>query len=235
MQTLIYLLYKPEAESQEAFASLLHHSVIHSLLALKGVKRLRMAVVDSDIEPARALRLQTSARLPDAVLTITADDEWPPADLTTTLHKHGLQLAGYQVTETEPLVNHTHSARHGERVYGMCQIALLQKPPRLSYAEWLDIWQNSHTRIAIDNQSTFGYRQNVIVSPLTEKAPGYDAIVVENFPPEAMTSSHAFYNADGDDTRLKKHTDAMMASCNRFIDFDRIDAIPMSEYVYFNT
>ena len=57
-----------------------------------------------------------------------------------------------------------------------------------------------------------------------------DAIVEENFPPEAMISDHAFYDAE-DDIELAKRQERMMTSCARFIDFDRIDVVPMSEYL----
>jgi hypothetical protein len=56
------------------------------------------------------------------------------------------------------------------------------------------------------------------------------AMIEENFPPGAMTSDHAFYGVS-DDENLKKNLDAMVNSCSRFIDFDKIDVIPMSEYV----
>jgi len=55
----------------------------------------------------------------------------------------------------------------------MYQVVLLRKPPRLSHEQWLEIWLGSHTQVAIDTQSTFGYRQNVIVRPLTFAAPPY--------------------------------------------------------------
>jgi hypothetical protein len=84
--------------------------------------------------------------------------------------------------------------------------------------------------VAIDTQSTFGYRQNYVVRALTEAAPEVHAIVEENFPDEAMTSDHAFYAAP-DDATLARHQQAMMDSCARFIDFERIDVIPMSEYL----
>ena len=118
----------------------------------------------------------------------------------------------------------------GRRLEGMCQIVFLQKPPRLSYEEWITVWQGSHTQVAIDTQSTFGYRQNVIVRALTYAAPHYSAIIEENFPAAAMTSPHAFYDAVGDDARYKANLKAMMDSCARFIDMDRIDVVPTSEY-----
>jgi hypothetical protein len=69
------------------------------------------------------------------------------------------------------------------------------------------------------------------VRALTHGAPRFDAIVEECFPATAMTSQHAFYDALGDDAKLDANRRRMMESSRRFIDFDRIDVIPMSEYV----
>ena len=66
---------------------------------------------------------------------------------------------------------------------------------------------------------------------MTEDARTCEAIVEENLPPEAMTDDHAFYATGGDQAILQKHMQAMMESCARFIDFERIDVIPMSEYL----
>ena len=61
--------------------------------------------------------------------------------------------------------------------------------------------------------------------------PGCFAVVEENFPPEAMASDHAFYATGGDEALLQKNMNAMIESCTRFIDFQKIDVIPMSEYL----
>ena len=46
----------------------------------------------------------------------------------------------------------------------------------------------------------------------------------------AMDQPEAFYDAVGDAARHKRHYDAMMESCHRFIDYRRIDVIPTSQY-----
>ena len=61
-------------------------------------------------------------------------------------------------------------------------------------------------------------------------AAAFDAVIEESFPPEAMTSEQAFFGVT-DDQSLQENSTAMLASCARFIDFDRIDVVPMSEYV----
>jgi len=45
-----------------------------------------------------------------------------------------------------------------------------------------------------------------------------------------MTDPMVFYNAVGDEAKRKRHEKTMVDSVVRFIDFDKIDRIPMSEY-----
>ena len=70
-----------------------------------------------------------------------------------------------------------------------------------------------------------------VVRVLGEETRPFDAIVEENFPPAAMDSDHAFYNTGGDENLLQQRMTAMLGSCARFIDFTKIDVIPMSEYL----
>jgi hypothetical protein len=145
---------------------------------------------------------------------------------------HVSRKTAYLVAEAEPLVNQAaHPSKPGERVYGMCHVVFLSTPEGMSQDDFLATWKDSHTQVAIDTQSTFGYRQNLVVRRLSDAARPCHAVVEENFPPEAMTDDHAFYATGGDDTVLQKHMTAMMESCTRFIDFEKIDVIPMSEYL----
>ncbi len=85
-------------------------------------------------------------------------------------------------------------------------------------------------RVAIDTQSNFEYVQNLIVRPLTDDAPDYAAFVEECFPLEALTDPHAFFDAVGDQAKFEANLATMMDSCNRFIQFGRIDIMPTSQY-----
>ncbi len=44
-------------------------------------------------------------------------------------------------------------------------------------------------------------------------------------------SRAAFYDADGNEELYRQREKEMVDSCVRFIDFDKIDCIPMSEYI----
>ncbi len=141
------------------------------------------------------------------------------------------RMAGYLVTESQPIRNTRHPARAGERTPGFSQLAFLKRPPRLTHEAWLDTWHNRHTQVAIDTQDTFLYVQNVVVRALTYGAPPLDAVVEEGFPEAAMTDPQAFFDAPGDEEKYRRNLAAMMESCQRFIDFDKIDVLASSQYI----
>ncbi|MCY1443040.1 EthD domain protein [compost metagenome] len=141
------------------------------------------------------------------------------------------RLAAYLVTESVPIRNIRYPAVLGERTHGFSQLAFLSRPPRLTHEAWLDIWHNRHTQVAIDTQDNFQYVQNVVVRALTRGAPAIDAIVEECFPPAAMTDPQSFFDAPGDEEKFRRNLAAMMESCNRFIDYDKIDVLPTSQYL----
>ena len=98
----------------------------------------------------------------------------------------------------------------------------------------IEHWHSHHTRVAIETQSNFEYVQNLVVRPLTEGAPAYDAFVEECFPPEAMTDPGAFFAAVRDASLLKSNHAAMMESCRKFLDFTRNDIVPTSQFDFAN-
>ena len=235
MEKILYPVWRPESQSVADFRAHLLGPVSEQLLA-SGVHTLRISVVDEAVEPAAALRQQNIQVPMDAMISLWLDSSVFRRPQEAIIAAAVDRFHGYLVTEAESIVNTLHPAVEGQRTYGMSEVVFLQRPERLSFEQWIDIWHNSHTQIAIDTQSTFGYRQNVVTRKLTSQGPDIDAIIEENFPPEAMTSQHAFYAAltsDGsdDDETLQAHATAMMDSVKRFIDFDRIDVIPTSEYL----
>ncbi len=229
MEKTLYLVWKHEGEADEDFRQRLLGPLARQITDA-GARRLRIAVVDADVAPAARLRLTTTRPAAAGLISIWLDTAVRRQPFEEAIGAAVARMAGYLVTESEPIVNTKHVVADGQRTPGMCQVAILKKPARLGYEHWLEIWLGSHTQIAIDTQSTFGYRQNVIVRPLTYAAPPYDAMVEELFPAEAMTDQSVFYNAVGDDAKRRERRKAMNDSCARFIDFDQIDVLPMSEY-----
>lgn len=230
MEKLLYPLWADPAVSGDDFRELLMREVAPGLCARSGVRAARLAVADAAVSRAAGRRMESHPPVPAAMLSLwvdyAGDAGWEPL-----IDRWVARRSAYRVIEAEPLCSErAHPAAPGERVYGMCHVVWLRKPAQLDRASWLDIWQGSHTRVAIDTQSTFGYRQNVVTQALTADSPPVDAIVEEHFPPEAMDSDHAFYATGGDEALLQQRMTAMLESCARFIDFEHIDVVPMSEY-----
>ena len=137
--------------------------------------------------------------------------------------------AGWEVDERTPLV--PPPTGQGERTPGLAQIAFLRIPSDLNEAEWRHRWQDLHTTVAIETQSTFGYTQNRVLRPILGDE-RVDAIVEELFPMAAMTSLHAFYGSGGDDAELQRRLDRMMKSVTSFGADRDLDAVPTSRYVF---
>ncbi len=230
MEKMIYVVWKLETESSSYFREKLLRQVSQKLLEL-GVHKLAVSVVDENVAPADPLRIIATRPSADGIISMWVDTANFRSPFEEVIANAVSRMAGYLVTESVPIVNTEHGVPDGERVPGMNSVVFLQKPPQLSYEHWLEVWLGSHTQVGIDTQSNFGYKQNVIVRPLTYAAPPYSAIVEENFPEEAMTDNQVFYDAKGDEAKCQKNEQAMIDSCARFIDFDKLDRILMSEYV----
>jgi hypothetical protein len=232
VEKLLYPVWKDPSLAADEFRDALLLQLGPQLANLAAVHGLRMTVADSAVAAAAARRIESHTPVPDAVLSLWVDFAGAAALWEPLIDAHVSRRTGYLVAEAEPLVNQqAHSCAPGERMHGMCQVVFMSRPAQQDRNEWLNVWKDSHTQVAIDTQATFGYRQNLVVSNLTDETLVCDAVVEENFPPEAMVSDHAFYGSGGDDVVLQQRMTAMIESCARFIDFEKIDVIPMSEYL----
>ena len=230
MEKVIYTLWKHPEQSTEAFAAALRGPLALQLLPLS--RGLQVNVDDTDVAPAAGIRQIADAPLPDALLQVWLDSAIAlrRAPVDAAIAATAGRFDAYLVTESQPLRNERYPPIPGQRSYGFAQIALLKKPQRLGYAEWLANWHDGHTPVAIETQSTFEYIQNVVVRALTPGARPYDAIVEECFPPSAMSDPHAFFDAVGDAEKFQRNLDRMMASVDRFLDLGTIDVLATSQY-----
>lgn len=230
MEKVVYVLWPTVDEGVELRSRLLGKTA--AALVAAGARGLQVNIADDDVEPAAGLRLAGSSPLPSAVVSVWMDsaiDELrQPFD--TAVGAAAGEYAAYLVTESEPIRNTRHPVVPGRRTEGFAQIAFLRRPVRLAATTWRSIWQDQHTRVAIDTQDTFGYVQNVVVRALTQGAPPYDGIVEELFPAAAMSDRHAFFDAVGDDDRLAENFQAMIASSGKFLDLEGIEVMPTSQY-----
>ena len=136
------------------------------------------------------------------------------------------RVAAWRVTERAPL--DPRLPADGTRIDALANIAFLRRPAHLAREEWLRIWLEEHTTVAIETQATFGYYQNVVEAPLTPDAPHVDAIVEELFPMAAITDIHAFYGSGGDQAELESRMTRMLDSVQRFGADKNLDVIPTS-------
>ncbi|NND67265.1 MAG: hypothetical protein HKN19_06750, partial [Halioglobus sp.] len=182
MEKLMYALWKPAAKQGDEFRDELLAHLVPELNALSCVQGLRLCVADSAVAEAAGRRMESHAPAPDAMVSIWVDDGGASAQWEPLLAAAAEQSTGYLVAEAEPLIaREAHPSKPGERQYGMCHVVFMSPPDTLSRDEWFRVWKDSHTQVAIDTQSTFGYRLNVVVRVLTEGALASHAIVEENF------------------------------------------------------
>jgi len=230
MEKLIYVLWKePGATADDFREELVSRCSVQ--LEKCGVRRLAFSVADSDVTFARP---SVITRLPTPMAGIASfwlDTHLDRAAAEAVLADTCSRIAGYLVLESVPIVNTKHPTPRGSRTPGVNTIGFLEKPERLSTAEWLELWQGQHTRVAIETQCTFLYIQNAVVRALTPDAPPWVAIVEEGFPHEALTDQKTFYAAGDSDAVLERNRGRMIESCRKFIEFDRLESHVFSQYV----
>jgi hypothetical protein len=70
----------------------------------------------------------------------------------------------------------------------------------------------------------------VVVRALTRNAPGWAGIVEEGFPSEAVTDPMVWYRGEGSEEVMRRNMKRMLESVRAFLDIDRVESHPMSEY-----
>lgn len=230
MEKLIYAVWRRRESTPAEFKRELLGETAEGLIGL-GAQKLSVGLVDEHVEYALGSRITRMEEPLSGMVSLWLHTALERAPYEERIRAATGRCAGYLVLESVPIVNATRFAPIGERRPGVNTVAFLQKPDWLSYDEWLERWQGQHTRVAIETQSTFLYIQNVVVRSLTEGAPPWTAIVEEGFPSEALTDPKVFYDAGDSDEKLAENLGRMIASCKRFIDFDRLESHVMSEYL----
>jgi hypothetical protein len=193
------------------------------------VSALQINIADADVEPANNLAQSNYPPAPNAVIFVKVKSYFLADTLESFLEKITSKVHGFVVSESIILDNSEKSPL-GSRSEGFSQVVLLEKPETMSAFDWFDYWTNFHTKIAIQTQSNFIYIQNTVVRPLQKASPSFIAIIEECFPLEAMTDPEVFYNAKNNPEQFAKHVQIMMESCEKFIDFKKIEVIPTSRY-----
>ena len=231
MQKLAYLITGTRRDQPSLFQ--LNQQLLNELpskLKSLGCEHFSVNLFDETVNTAASLRIQNQQPSIDAVVFVWVGDRSLFSHVQSTLNAMATVLCAYSLSEYEPIPAPDELlADSGKRTLGMMQLAFLKVPSRLDYLKWLTTWREQHTQVAIDTQSTFIYRQNVVEECLTTNNLGYSAIVEEAFPLAAMNSQHAFYAASSDE-QLADRQALMWQSSKRFIDLSDLDVLPTSEY-----
>ena len=227
MEKLAYQLWKKDDDSLDTFKDALLNNLKKDIAEL--VSALQINIADADVEPANNLAQSNYPPAPNAVIFIKVKSYFLADTLESFLEKITSKVHGFVVSESIILDNSEKSPL-GSRSEGFSQVVLLEKPETMSAFDWFDYWTNFHTKIAIQTQSNFIYVQNTVVRPLQKASPSFIAIIEECFPLEAMTDPEVFYNAKNNPEQFAKHLQIMMESCEKFIDFKKIEVIPTSRY-----
>jgi hypothetical protein len=227
MEKLAYQLWKKDDDSLDTFKDALLNNLKKDIAEL--VSALQINIADADVEPANNLAQSNYSPAPNAVIFIKVKSYFLADTLESFLEKITSKVHGFVVSESIILDNSEKSPL-GSRSEGFSQVVLLEKPETMSAFDWFDYWTNFHTKIAIQTQSNFIYIQNTVVRPLQKASPSFIAIIEECFPFEAMTDPEVFYNAKNNPEQFAKHLQIMMESCEKFIDFKKIEVIPTSRY-----
>lgn len=233
MEKVVYALWRKPGEDRAAFAKRLVDETGPQLLAL-GARGLQLNVIDAVVEPAKGLvRVATRPQM-DAVVHLWLDSAIAafrkPYD--EVLEKTSERIAGYLVSESNPVVNTTQRAPEGQRTPGFSQCVFITRPQGLTSEAWIDVWHNVTTPVAIECQGNFFYAANVIVRPLTHAAPAYDALVEECLPDEAMTDPTVFFDRGRNPEKAVDNRRRMMEAAALVTDVNQIDVIATSQYIF---
>ena len=229
MEKLVYVVWKHAAATDEMFARRMLGDVAPRLTKL-GARGLTLHLSDADVAGVLRARISKLAAPVSGLVSFWLDSADERAPFESALAEASAQLAGYLVVESVPLRNRTQPAALGHRTPGVVMVALIERPERIAWPEWIAHWHGPHRKVALETQCTFLYVRNVVVRALTPDAPPWAGIVEEGFPTDAVTDPMRWYKAEGSAETLKRNVGRMVESCRAFLDLDRVESHPMSEY-----
>jgi hypothetical protein len=230
VEKLVYVLWKRRGQPSAELARALLDEVAPRLAPLVRAP-LSVLVVDAHAEAVQKARITKMEDPIAGMIGVWLDCVDERGALEAALRPHVGRTAGYLVTESVPLRNTTHRAPLGQRTPGITMLTCIERPERLTQAEWIEIWHGRHSPLALEIQCTYSYVRNVVARALTRDAPPWAGIVEEGFPADAVVDPMRWYKADGDPAKLRENLGRMLASVRAFLDIERVESHPMSEYL----
>jgi len=200
-------------------------SITKGLIADLKVSRFQLNDISGAIEKGSHHRQVNHSFQPIGVLTLWFEslNKVDLKKLISNLQKAFDDVWYFEVDEKVVLNN---LPIDGENSF--TQYALISKHLNISKTVFFDYWQDMHTEIAIDTQSTFSYIQNTITQDFSQDHAPFLAIVEESFPIAALEDPAVFYNADSKEV-LEINIARMMESCQKFLNFEEIIVFPTKQ------
>ncbi len=228
MEKLVYVLWKQPELPEAALRAQLLGPVAKRLREL-GAQRLAVNVVDEDVAHAATVHMTQVEPALTAMLSFWLESADAHSPHEAVLAEVAARRAGYLVAESVALANPERVAA-GERTPGVNVVAFLERPSWIGWGDWLTAWLDEHRSVALETQSSHAYVRNVVVRRLSPDAPAWSGIVEEGFAADTVTDLMRWYRAEGSPERFEKNLERMLESCQRFLDLERVERHPMSEY-----
>jgi hypothetical protein len=229
MEKLVYVLQRALQNREGADGSALRAQLIGDVadaIRKSGGSEITVNVHDEHVSQGEGVAMRQRKPPINACVSFWMQSSDDRALAEEALVGASEQAHGYLVVESRPIV---HTPPKGERAPGANLVTCITRKPGLEDEVFFDLWNNEHRKVACETQSTTAYVRNAVARPLTAGAPGFDGIVEETFPIEALTDPHVWYDCD-DEAEYQARLKRMIASVTAFLDLSVIESVPMSEY-----
>jgi hypothetical protein len=232
MEKVIYSLWRDVRDTRAEFSRRLREEAAPRLLAL-GARGLQVNVCDDAVLGANTWRVATKPQMEGVVhLWVDSAISMFRKPYDEVLESVCGRFAAYLVSESNGVVNTDYRAPPGERTHGFSQCVFIVRPKSRTPEEWVEVWHNVVTPVAIECQGNFYYAANVVVRALTHAAPPYDALVEECMQPGALTDKTIFFDRGGDPEKARENAMRMAEAGALVGEPDKIDVLATSQYVF---
>jgi hypothetical protein len=225
MEKLIYLVWKREADTIEAFRDRLVGDVGPRLIRA-GVSKLTLNVSDLRQQVGKGSgQYLGEGKTISACVSAWLDCLDGRGRLEELLHGIAARVDGYLVTESMPLRCPDRDWPDGTRSPGVTLWTAFPKPDRLSDEAFYERWHGHHTPLSFEVHPLWEYTRNAVARVLTPGAPPHRAIVEERFRTlEDLVDPNRFFGAPENIQRV-------LTDIATFTDFESINTAPMSEWI----
>lgn len=198
MEKLIYVLEGGNAPIEERRERLAGAAVPAARAAGASQQAMLIPDLTDEILERSPARIQGDFARVAAVFEcwLPSLDERAPIEEALRNASGGAGLWGYLVTESTVQAC-PHAPAEGERVPGVTQFAINDKPADISLEEFYRAWQEAHSpRTFALHPLRESYIRHAVARRLTPEAPPYLAIVYERFPSMDVFTDDARYAGD---------------------------------------